>query len=412
MSPVPGRVVVVGGGLAGHTTCAELRARGYDGELLLVDSGPAPYDRPPLSKNFLLGSTGRGEIDLAKPEWYAEQGIQLRVATTVTSVRPDVGAVEFGGDTVLACDVVVLATGARPRKLPVPGGDLAQVRVLGTVDDAIRLRDDLMAGVRLLIVGAGLIGAEVASTARKLGAAVDLVDPIDPPLAAVLGPEVARMLHDQHARHGITTHAGVVTALSAQHGGGPVRARLSTGRLVEADVVLAATGVRPATELAVTAGIDVAEATVVDERGRTSNPALFAAGDSTRTRDSRGVLHRTSAHWEAALRGGRRVAAGILGRQTVAEGCGWFWSDRHDVHVEAVGDMTAPGVTVVRGAWDSSSLVVFRVDGERLRGAVAVDGGIAIRAARRIIDRRLPVDPAALADESVDLRKLSTARKT
>ncbi|BDE60489.1 oxidoreductase [Prescottella equi] len=404
---IPERIVVVGGGLAGVSAAGELRARGFEGEITLVDGGPTPYDRPPLSKAFMFGTADESDLALAKPDWYAVQRITLRTGSPVTALKPDEGVVELADGTRLDADVTILTTGAGARPLPVPGGDLPQVHLLRTIDDARALKARLVPGARLVVIGAGLIGAETASAALQLGAQVTLVDPIDPPIVPAVGPELARYLHDQHAEHGIAVHTAGVSEI--RQTGDTVTVVLTTGEELPADAVLVGIGSIPSTELAEAAGLEVDGGVLVDEHFRTSHPAVFAAGDVARRRDSDGTLHRREEHWEAAQLNGRAVAARVLGQEPDPECAGWFWSDRHGIHVQGVGSMTAEGETVIRLHPDDATRpqMVFRVRGNTLVGAAFIDGGPAVRAARIIIDRALPVDPAALADPSVNLRKLA-----
>ncbi|MEI7056298.1 FAD-dependent oxidoreductase [Nocardioides sp. CCNWLW239] len=397
-------VVVVGGGIAGVSTVAELRKNGYAGELTLVSADAVPYDRPPLSKAYLAGEKPLDAIALQRPDWYADQQISLIGDAVAVSVRPDAGEVELADGRVLPADRIVLATGGRAVR-PTFGqlGRDAPVHVLRDVADADRLRTQLVPGARLLIVGGGLIGAEVASTARGLGAEVVLVDPLDPPLAAAVGTEVARWLHGLHAEHGgeaLTTT--VETLLEARAGvavqlkGEPDSRRF--------DVVLLAVGLVSETGLAEAAGLETSRGILVDSGQVTSHPSVLAVGDCARLRD-----HPRAEHWEAAQRDGARAAATILGSAPPPATAPWWWSDRYGLHVEGVGEMRSPDAehqTVVRGVVGQPPFSVFTLRGERVIGAVAVDDPNAVRAARRMIDRGVDVRASDLADPATDLRKL------
>lgn len=385
-------VLVVGGGIAGVSTVAALRAGGFDGEITLVDSGEFPYDRPPLSKDFLKGHKDITAIRLQPEHWYDQQAVRLVTRTTVTALRPDAGAVELSDGTTMSADRVVLATGGRAARPPIPGSDNPRVHVLRTAEDAERLRAALAPGTRVLVVGAGLIGAEVASTALQLGCEVTLTDAIRPPLAGLLGTEVADWLHGVHAEHGITTiHSGVETLDDPA-----------------ADVVVLGVGMVPDTALAEAAGLEVDRGIVVDTGQVTSNPAILAVGDPARTRRDTRLLPRTE-HWEAAQHDGQRAAATILGAAAPATTAPWFWTDRHGLHVEAVGEMTAAATTVLRGQLGEPPFAAFGLRDGRVVAAVAVNDSTAVRAARRMIDRAVAVDPDRLADTTTDLRKLLRA---
>ncbi|MER7558719.1 FAD-dependent oxidoreductase [Nocardioides sp. NPDC126508] len=401
-SSVVSSVVVVGGGIAGVSTVAELRKHGYAGELTLVSADPIPYDRPPLSKEYLAGGRDLDSIALQAPEWYAEQRVSLVGGAVAVALRPDAGEVELADGRVLSADRIVLATGGRAVR-PALGEVGSAIHVLREVGEADRLHTQLVPGARLLIVGAGLIGAEVASTARKLGAEVVLVDPLAPPLAAAVGLEVATWLHGLHTDHGVEALTTTVetlletpTGVAAQLKGEPDSR--------EFDAVLLAVGLAPETALAAAAGLETSRGILVDAGQVTSHPSVLAVGDCARRRD-----HHRAEHWEAAQRDGARAAATILDAPPPPASAPWWWSDRYGLHVEGVGEMRSPDAehtTVVRGAVGEPPFSVFTLRGERVIGAVAVDDSNAVRAARRMIDRGVDVRASDIADPGTDLRKL------
>jgi len=404
-------VVVVGGGIAGVATVAALRTGGYSGEVVLVEKAALPYDRPPLSKEYLAGTRDLSGIALQSPEWYADQRVELVGDTLAVGLRPWApgrgGEVELADGGRLTADKIVLATGGRATRPHTPGSDSPRVRVLREAEDADALRALLIPGSRLLVVGAGLIGAEVASTARGIGCEVVLVDPLDPPSAAAVGREVASWLHGLHPANGVETL--VTTLASLQDTGTGVAAQLAgEARSREFDAVLLSVGMRPDTELAHAAGLITDHGIVVDDRQVTSHPDVLAVGDCARPRG-----HRRSEHWDAAQHDARRAAATILEMEPPAPTAPWFWTDRYGHHVEGVGQMRNPDAethVVVRGTIGEPPFSVFtlRRDGEThcVVGAVAVDDSKAARAARRMIDRAIEVDPADLAEPDTDLRAL------
>jgi len=401
---MPDRVVVVGGGIAGVSTVAALRTGGFDGDLTLVDAGELPYDRPPLSKYYLAGTTEIKDIALQPPQWYVDQQVRLITGSTVTALRADTGAVELAYGGVLPADRVVLATGGRAARPPIPGADSPRVHVLRSAEDADRLRGALIPGARLLIVGAGLIGAEVAATARTLGCDVVLADPVSPPLATAFGPDVAAWLHDMHHAHGVTTAHGAVEAFHDNRG--VISARLSGEEHSRSfDAVVLAVGMVADTALAEAAGLRVDRGIVVDRHHVTSNPAVLAVGDIARPCVD-GVLHDRSEHWEAAQHDGQRAAATILGTTAPADTADWFWTDRYGVHVEVVGALSAADELVHRGPLGEPPFSVFGLRAGGVVGAVSVGDPAAVRAARRMIDRGVTVEAAALADPTTNLRKL------
>lgn len=399
----PASVAIVGGGLAGFTTAQELRKHGYDGTITIVDPEGVPYDRPPLSKEYLDGSMPAEKLAFVPDSWYTDNDVAL-VADRVIALRSDEGRLGLASGHELSTAAVVLALGGRARTLPVPGGDLPGLLYLRTKADADMLRRRMVPGARIVIIGAGLIGAEVASTAAKEGAQVTLVDPVPVPLAPICGAELAVRLHAMHAEHGVDVRNAMTTELSQD--GEEYTVALNNGDRIVADTVLVAVGIVPETGLAHEAGLDTDQGIVVDEGHRTSNPAVYAAGDVARIRHSDGTLLRRHEHWESAMHGGQAVAATIVGKPVPAQGASWMWSDRYGVHVEAVGDMVngTPIERVVDGVVTAS----FRIEADgRLIGACTIDGGTTIRAARRIIDRGIVVDPLKLADPNVELKKLA-----
>jgi 3-phenylpropionate/trans-cinnamate dioxygenase ferredoxin reductase subunit len=400
----PRRIVIVGGGIAGVSTAAALRAGGFLDDITLVDAGEFPYDRPPLSKEYLAGKYAIEKLALQPPNWCDDHRIRLVNQTEVTAIRSGEAAVELRDGSRLAADRVVLATGGQAARPPIAGVDDPLVHVLRTAADADRLRKALVPGARLLIVGGGLIGAEVASTALELGCEVTLVDPAFPPLAHAVGTQVACWLHELHAERGVTVLRSGVESMSAAVGG--IQALLSGEKEPRTfDAVLLAVGMVPSTGLAEAAGLEIDRGIVVDGGQTTSTPAVLAVGDTARRRVG-GVLQPRAEHWEAAQHDGARAAATILDLPTPQTSASWFWTDRHGLHVEAVGRIADAVDTVTRGRIGDPPFSVFGLAGGRVVGAVAVNEPNAARAARRLIDRRIPVETSRLAHASTDLRRL------
>lgn len=404
----PRRVAVVGAGLAAVSTCDALRSQGYDGEIVLYSAEHGlPYDRPPLSKDVLLGKSRREDILLRPEQWYDEQRVELRDGVPVRAIRPHEGAVELADGHTTTADRVVLATGGTPRALPVPGGDDPNVHALRTWEEAERLRARLLPGARVAVIGAGLIGAETAAVAQALGCHVTLIDPVPVPLAAAVGDEIANALHLRHSAEGVEVITSGVERIERRLGSlGVLIHCTGYGGALAADTVVAGIGIRPATELAEAAGLQVDNGIVVHPGQRTSHPNVFAVGDVARL-DGHRVRHE---HWEAAQRDGEASAHGILGHTVPQPSAPWFWSDRYGSRLEAVGTMADAERTVLRGTPDSSAFTAFGLHGDRLVAAAAIDRTRDIMAARRLIDRRVTVDPALLADESADLRALLKQR--
>lgn len=405
-----GRVVVVGGGLAGFSAAQTLRGFGHTGPVTVVDAEPALYDRPPLSKE-LFGDLSLDRLAFAREDTLRDLDLAVVTGRTAVALDPDAASVTLDDGTVLPADTVLLATGGRARRLDAPGGDLPQVHVLRTFADASGLRDAVRPGTRAVVLGAGLVGAELASSLLDAGAEVDLVDPTPVPLVSAVGELMATYLHDLHAARGVRLHAGVAERIDPDPGAGSgaVLVRLADGTALSADVVVVGIGIVPNTGLAQAAGLEVDDGIVVDEHLRSSAPRVFAAGDVARRRRPDGGLERREEHWEAAQLAGREAAAGMLGLDVAARGAPWFWSDRHGLHLEAVGRLAGPGEPVVRRGGEHPA--VFLVHDGLLVGAASVDDAVTVRAARRLIDQRVPVDAAALADPSVALRSLLRAAR-
>ena len=408
-----GRVVVVGGGVAGLSVAVELRRLGHLGPVVVLDRGAVLHDRPPLSKSYLRGEVAADDLAPFPSQQLLAQGVQVRTGTVAVSLDPGApdrpAVVGLADGTVLGADAVVLAEGGRAHRLPVPGQELAlQLR---TLDDARALRPLLRPGRRLVVLGAGLIGAEVAATAVGLGLDVTLVDPDPLPLAGVLGPEVARVLVEDHGRHGVRVVVAAAERLEAAPigAGPPVRVGLSDGSTLEADVVLVATGMAPVDDLARAAGLEVAVGggTLVDRRQRTSSPRVLAAGDGTRRRRARGGVAPSAGHWDAARLDGLAAAAALLGHDVPVRGASWFWTDRHGRHVEVVGDPVGGSRSIARGVPGTGPFAVLGWRDGVLTGTVAVDDARTTQAARRLVDRAVVVDPDELADPATDLRALA-----
>jgi NADPH-dependent 2,4-dienoyl-CoA reductase/sulfur reductase-like enzyme len=402
---VTGHVLVIGAGLAGVSTCGALRTAGHDGRLTLIgaESGP-PYDRPPLSKTFLTAETDADAIALQPPSWYADQEIDLLTGIAVAEIDTESGRVQVADGTGITADVLVLATGGTARQIPGIPHEHAGVHLLRTREDAFRLRSALCPGTRLLVIGAGLIGAEVTASATQIGCEVTLIDPNASPLAAVIGPPASEALRLQHSRHGVRLVQGSCTALEPA---GPLRATLSTGEVIDVDQVLVGIGIRPDTALAERAGLAVDNGVLVDEHQRTGSPRVYAVGDLARTVGPGGPLPRIE-HWDNARRTGELAARAILGLTPPPPRAPWFWTDRYGTHLEMTGRYDPLAAEIIRGdlAGEGGGTVIYQRDG-RCVGAVALDRPLDIRAVQRIIDRDRRPTIAQLADPAVELRDLA-----
>jgi 3-phenylpropionate/trans-cinnamate dioxygenase ferredoxin reductase subunit len=405
---IPASVLIAGGGMSGFQTASSLRDLGFTGTITIVDGGTeAPYDRPPLSKDYFLGKVTLAELEFAKPEWYSEKNVSLELGSRVASLDAAAGSITLENGQSLTADAVVLAFGGDARKLPLDNGKATNIHVLRTKIDADKLKNSIFAGTRLLIIGAGLIGAETASSAKKLGATVTLIDPFEPPIQQIVGLEIANYMHDHHALNDIRTIKGSISELVEDENGQFVAGITDAGERLEFDQLLVGIGIIPNTQIAVDAGLEVDNGILVDASHRTSAPKVFACGDVARTRRANGELVRRNEHWESARLSGEATARGIMGLPEEEHDSHWFWSDREGIHLEVAGDMTAEADNVWRGTSADESFVLFRVNGSALVGAASINDSMAVRAARRIIESGIAVNAAELADPAVNLRKLT-----
>jgi len=391
------RVVIVGGGIAGWTVAASLRDGGYDGAIVVIERESACYDRPPLSKTALVDHAQLNDLAFADDAKLAELRIDARVGRTATALDAALLSVALEDGESVAGDAVVLATGALARMPSFPGAQLPRVSTLRTYADAVTLQ--ALVGRSVAVVGAGLIGAEAAAALRQAGSEIVLIDPNKVPGVRAFGPTMAEHLHAMHAAHSVDTRMDSIAVVTTASG--RLRVGLAHGEPIVVDGVLVGTGIVIDTALADSAGLEVDEGIVVDDAGRTSAPGVFAVGDATRRRLSTG-LAASRGHWEAARLDGRAVAAAILDQMPQPRGADWFWSDRYGHHIEVVGDMAGDGEVVRPGPHPTA----FRVDGDLLVGACSVDDPMTVRAARRLIDRAVPVTVDQLTDPHVPLRSL------
>jgi 3-phenylpropionate/trans-cinnamate dioxygenase ferredoxin reductase subunit len=385
---------VVGAGLAGVRTAAELRTKGYAGRLTVLGAEAAPpYDRPPLSKAVLLADT---EPDPLAPGWL--DGVELRTGVTVTAVGPGTLATSAGDEP---WDGLVLATGAVPRRLP--GSDRG-AHVLRTAADAHRLRAALVPGARVVVVGAGWIGAEVATAAAKRGCTVTVLEAGPAPLATALGPEAGARTTGWYAEAGVDLRTGAAVARVAATGVDLP----GTGRL-DADVVVEAIGVRPQLDWLAGSGIELDQASggvLVDEACRTSVPGVVAVGDCAARWSPRAGLRVRTEHWDDALRAPAVAAATLLGTPAEYDPVPYVWSEQFGRYLQWVGWRAGDAPAVWRGdpaapgGWAAAWL-----DGDgRLTGMLLVDRQRDAMPARRAIGAGKVVDPARLADPDVPLR--------
>ena len=401
------RIVVVGGGQAGGQAVDSLRREGYDGELFLVtEEGQPPYQRPPLSKDYLAGRHGLDRVLLRPEAFYAESSIELITGAKAASIDPGAHRVALAGGRTLGYDRLLLATGSRVRRLDgMPGADLEGVHYLRTLQDSDRIRAAMDGAERIVVVGGGYIGLEVASVAVEVGLAVTVVEALPQLLSRVATNELAAFYADLHRRRGVDLRLGAV--VNRFRGDGAVRSVvLGDGSEVLADLVVAGIGIEPVTDLARAAGIRCDNGIAVDSGCRTSAPDVFAAGDCTSHPNAFFGRRVRLESVPNAMEQGRVAAATILGHDRAYGSEPWFWSDQHGVRLQMVGLSEGADRTVTRGAPDGGSFITFHLRDGVLIGADAVDSVREFIFCRRLVAARGRPDPAALADPSVPVKTL------
>jgi 3-phenylpropionate/trans-cinnamate dioxygenase ferredoxin reductase subunit len=354
---------------------------------------------------------GLDSLFLRSAEQWAAIEVEVVTGERVVGVSPAERSLELASGGRVVADQVLLTTGGRNRTLGFPGERLPGVFQLRDAGHSTELGAALVAGASVVVIGGGFIGAEVAASARTLGCDVTIVEAGKVPLERGLGAEWGTFVADEHRRRGVRVVTGIgVRALLGEHRVSGVE--LADGSRLDADVVVVGVGMVPRTELAELMGLEVAGGIVVDAGARTSNPAVFAAGDVTVQPAWRGDGLVRLESYQNAQDQADVAAAAMLGQELPERDVPWFWSDQFDLNIQTAGHLSATGRVVVRGDREALSFTAFHVDGDRLAGALAVNRGKDVRAVMRLIAADVAVDDAALADESVDLRKLARAART
>ncbi|NUU17862.1 FAD-dependent oxidoreductase [Cellulomonas humilata] len=405
------QVVVVGAGLAGAKTVEGLRERGYDGRVVLLGAETErPYERPPLSKGYLQGSDEREGAFVHPPDWYATHDVDLRLGTPVASIDLGGRDVVDGSGTRTGWDHLVLATGSEPRRLDVPGSGLEGVVHLRTLDDSDRLRALLGAAPRVVVVGGGWIGLEVAAAARAAGCAVSVLvrDPL--PLARVLGPELATMFAELHRANGVDLRTRTdVSEIVADGAGTHVGAvALADGTVIDADLVVVGIGAAPRVDLARSAGLRVESGVVVDAHLRASDPHVLAVGDIARAHHPFLGTHVRVEHWANALHQPSTAAATIVGADEPYDRLPYFFTDQFDLGMEYVGYVGAHGYdeVVVRGDLANRELVAFWRRAGRVVAGMNVNVWDVVDDVQALIRSRAVIDRDRLSDPDVPLGDL------
>ena len=402
------RIVIVGGGQAGAQVLQSLRQGGFTGSLTLVgDEAALPYQRPPLSKGYMKGEVGEERLYFKPSAWYEDQDIELRLGTHVTKIDRASRQVRLGDGGHLAYDWLILATGSRPRPLPVHGADLGGVHDLRTLADVGRLRPGMVAGRRMVIIGAGYIGLEAAAVARQLGLEVTVIEMAPRVLSRVTSPVLSEFYAAEHRRQGVTILTGVQLSHLEGNDGEVSAAVLADGTRLPADLVLSGIGILPNEDLAKDAGIACSDGILVDRDARTSDPHVFAAGDCA----SRPLVHfGRSGRLESvhnAIEQGKLVAAAILGLPRPVEDCPWFWSDQYDLKLQIAGLSQGYDTHVIRGDPASRRLAVFYLKNATLIAVDAVNSPAEFLASKKLIMSGTKLAPGALIDTSTPMKDIA-----
>lgn len=404
-------IAIIGANLAGGRAAEALRAGGFEGRIALIgEERWRPYERPPLSKEVLWDRSKLPDgFFLQNEAWYDANRVELRLGTRAEALDLAGGGVRLASGETLPADRILLATGGRARMLPLAGADAPNVHHLRTYDDAQRLAGDLRPGAHVVVIGMGVIGAEVAASARKSGCEVTAIEPAPAPMTRTIGAHFGSWLGRQHEAEGVRLHFGLgVSALSLE--GGRVNAVLcDDGTRIACDAVVVGIGIIPAVELAAEAGLEVGNGVIVDRQCRTSHPNVFAAGDVANQPSFFGGRVRLETYQNAA---DQAVAAAqaMLGMPTDYLRPCWFWSDQYDLNIQVSGRISDDLPQVVRGDPESREFTVFFLSDEVVAGVLTVNRAVDMGVGKRMVERGMVVHPGALRDASVPLRQLLKAK--
>ncbi|MGI8577036.1 MAG: NAD(P)/FAD-dependent oxidoreductase [Nocardioidaceae bacterium] len=404
--------VIVGGGLAGAKAAEALRSRGYNGSLTLIgDEELLPYERPPLSKDYLAGKSAREEMDVHDAGWYADNRVDLLLGKAVTRLDRDALEVELVDGTRVPYDKLLLATGSRSRELPLPGVGANGVFSLRRVEDSNRIKQTLEDGRKLAIIGGGWIGMEIAANARERGVEVTVIEAAELPLGSALGPELAQVFVDLHREHSVAFHLGAQVSEVTVKDAAATGVALVDGTWIEADTVVVGIGAQPNIELAERAGLDVDNGVLVDQSLTTSDSDIVAVGDiANHQHPVLGTRIRVE-HWANALNQPTTAAATMMGDSTAYEELPYFFTDQYDLGMEYVG-WSPPGSyaeVVIRGDLTGREFIAFWLDADHhVLAGMNVNVWDVVNELKSLILSKQPADPTRLADPATPLSALTS----
>ena len=400
--------VIVGASLAGAKAAAELRTGGFDGQVILIGAEPErPYERPPLTKDYLRGETEREKAYVHADDFYARLEVELMTGVTVTAIEPGRSRLTLDSGRTLGYDKLLLTTGAQPRRLDVPGAGLDGIYYLRTLADCDLLRERLAAGGRVAVAGAGWIGSEFAASARQRGLEVTVIDPQALPNERIFGREIGSFYRDLHTRHGVSMLLG--DGVESFEGSGAVAAvRATSGRRIECDFAVVGIGVLPRTSLATDAGLQTGNGIAVDARLHASAPDIFAAGDVANAWHPFYQRPVRLEHWANALHQGPAAAQAMLGQPVSYDRIPYFFSDQYDAGMEYSGFAPEWDEVVFRGDREGGEFIAFWLRDARVVAGMNVNVWDVNDHIQALIRSRQPVTVAALADPDTPLDSLAS----
>jgi 3-phenylpropionate/trans-cinnamate dioxygenase ferredoxin reductase component len=398
-------VIIVGASHASVQAIDTLHRQGHEGPVILVGEEPhLPYNRPPLSKKYLAGELAAERLALRRLPFYEQAKVELRLGKRVTAVDRSERRLRLNDGAELSYDKLLLCVGSRPRLLEVPGHQLTGIHYLRNLADADGLRADLGVARRLVVIGAGYIGLEVAASARQLGLDVTVIEAMDRPMQRVVAPGISSFYAERHAREGVKILCN--TAVTAFEGDERVREVVCGDCRLPADVVLAGIGILPDVTLAAAAGIDCDNGILVDEQCRSSDPNIYAAGDCT---NHPSVRYRRRLRLESvdnAVEQARTAAAGICGLPARHDHIPWFWSDQYDIKLQIAGISEGYDQTVLRGDPGTGKFALYYLADGELLAVDAVNSPRDFMVGKRWIAERKRPDAAKLANMAIDLKTI------
>ena len=399
--------VIVGAGIAGNAAAETLRKQGFEGEVHLVGAEPhRPYDRPPLSKEFLSGSKEQDKLFFKPEDFYAEHSIQLHLGTEATALDPTSKTLTLADGASLRFDKLLLATGSRVRTLPIPGSELEGIHYLRTIDDSQAIAQSMNSASRVVIVGAGFIGSEVAAVCKTAGLEVTVLEIQPQPMAHILGEEMGAIYANLHTSRGIDLR--LQEGISGIRGSSRAEQVITDqGNAIDCDFVVIGVGIAPDTALAESAGLEVDRGILVDEHCQTSHPDIYAAGDVANWFHP-GLGHRLRVeHWDNALNQGAAAAKSMLGAAEPYSPTLYFWSDQYDLNIQYLGHATEWDEIAIRGNPGEEKFTAFYLKDGSVHGALVVNNFRDIRPTRTLIDQKTSITAASLSDESTNLKQLA-----